>query len=105
MQWLRIKEWFHRGTERLRWLASLLTERLHIELAVIKLLGTVEDLRRRRDEAVRRLGERVLQLKESPAHDVFTDQEVKQIFKEIEELDEEMEAARSRADELSRLED
>jgi len=105
MQWLRIKEWFYNGLERLRWLASLFSERLHIELAIIKLLNNIETLKKRRDEAVLRLGERVLQLKDSPSHDVLTDQEVRTVFKEIEAVNEELEALKSKVSELSKLED
>ncbi len=105
MHWLRIKKWFNTGVERLRWLASLFSERLHIELAMIKLLNNMEVLRKKRGEIVLRLGERVLQLKESPSHDVFTDQEIRAIFKEIEAINEEIETARSRISELSKLED
>jgi hypothetical protein len=105
MQWLRIKKWFHKGVERLRWLASLFSKRLHIELAIMKLLNNIEVVGRKRDEVVLRLGERVLQLKESPSHDVFTDQEVRTIFKEIEAVTEEIETAKSRVSELSKLED
>ncbi len=105
MHWLRIKKWFNTGVERLRWLASLFSERLHIELAMIKLLNNMEVLRKKRGEVVLRLGERVLQLKESPSHDVFTDQEIRAIFKEIEAINEEIETARSRISELSKLED
>lgn len=105
MHWLRIKKWFQNGVERLRWLASLFSERLHIELAMIKLLNNMEVLRKKRDEVVLRLGERVLQLKESPSHDVYTDQEIRAIFKEIEAINEEIETARSRVSELSKLED
>ncbi|VAX30567.1 hypothetical protein MNBD_NITROSPIRAE02-376 [hydrothermal vent metagenome] len=105
MHWLRIKKWFHNGVERLRWLASLFSERLHIELAIIKLLNNLEVLRKKREEIVLRLGERVLQLKESPSPDVFTDQEIRAIIKEIEAINEEIEAAKSRVSELSKLED
>ncbi|NOZ24791.1 MAG: hypothetical protein GXO94_01675 [Nitrospirae bacterium] len=105
MQWLRIREWFYNGLGRLRWLASLFSERLHIELAIIKLLNNIEALKKRRDEAVLRLGERVLQLKDSPAHDVLTDQEVRAVFKEIEAVNEEIESLKGKVSELSKLED
>ncbi|GBE36487.1 hypothetical protein BMS3Bbin07_00634 [bacterium BMS3Bbin07] len=105
MHWLRIKKWFQNGVERLRWLASLFSERLHIELAIIKLLNNLEVLRKKREEIVLRLGERVLQLKESPSPDVFTDQEIRTILKEIEAINEEIETAKSRVSELSKLED
>ncbi|VAX34662.1 hypothetical protein MNBD_NITROSPIRAE03-1144 [hydrothermal vent metagenome] len=52
-----------------------------------------------------RLGERALQLKESPSPDVFTDQEIRAILKEIEAINEEIETAKSRVSELSKLED
>ena len=105
MHWLRIRKWFHKGVERLKWLASLFSERLHIELAIIKLLNNMEVLREKREEIVLRLGERVLQLKESPAPDVFTDREVRAILKEIEVINEEIEAVKGRVSDLSKLED
>ncbi|HEB74994.1 MAG TPA: hypothetical protein ENJ04_01400 [Nitrospirae bacterium] len=105
MQWLRIKEWFRNGLERLRWLASLFSDRLHIELAIIKLLNNIEAVKKRRAEAVLRLGERVLQLKDSPSHDVFTDQEVRAVLKEIEAVNGELDELKGKVSELSRLED
>lgn len=106
MLWLRIKEWFQKGIDRLKWFASLFSERLHIELAIVKLLNNIETLKKKRAELVLRIGERVIQLKDSPTHhDVLTDHEVKSLLKEVEAVDKEIETEKGKVKDLSKLED
>jgi hypothetical protein len=105
MNWISLKNWFLRGIDRLKWFASLFSERIQIELALIKLLNNIEELKRKRSGVVLKLGERVVGLKDAPTHDVMIDPEVKAILKEIEIIDEEIEGLLSKARELSTLEE
>ncbi len=105
MAWLRIREWFRKGMERLRWFLSLLIERIRVELAMVKLLNNIEDLKRKRAEIVLKVGQRVLEMKDSPAHDLLSDGEIKSLLKEIDAIEGEIEREKERARELSRLED
>lgn len=104
MDWLLIKNWFKNGIERLKWFVALISERLHIELAVIKLLNSIEELKKKRTNLMIKIGERVIQLKEIPSHDVFTDQEIKSILKEVEDIEREIRILQEKAHELSKLE-
>jgi hypothetical protein len=104
MSLLRIKTWFIGGVQKLRWYASLLSERIHVELALIKLLNDIETVEKKKGDVVLRIGERVLEFKDSPNYDVLTDAEIKSLLHKVESLNEEIRSLKKKADELSKLE-
>jgi seryl-tRNA synthetase len=87
---VKIKRSFDEGLEKIRWLASLLSERIKVEVAVVKLLIQADGLERKRDELVRSIGERVFELRERKELDALRDPKIRQALAQMEEVDSEL---------------
>jgi len=105
MNLVKIKGWFKSGLKRVKWFVALISERLHVEFALIKILSDIEELKRKKGELAKGIGERVIELRDTSDYDLFSDAEIKRLLKEIETLEEEMNALKSKAGELSKVED
>ncbi len=105
MNLVTVKEWFQKGIKKLKWFASLISERLHVELAIIKVLNNMEELKAKRQRIMIKLGERLYQLKDSPEYTILSDSEIKELFKEIAEIEKQMDSLREKADALSKVGD
>ncbi len=105
MNLIKIKGWFKSGLERVKWFSVLISERLHVEFALIKILSDIEELKRKKGELAKGIGERVIELRDTSDYDLFSDAGIKRLLKEIETLEEEMNALKSKAGELSKVED
>jgi hypothetical protein len=90
------------GIEKIRWFARLLSERVRIELTVFQLLYRSEDLKKQRDEQLRKIGERVYDLREGEK-DLRIDSEVRDVMKEIETLETQIRETIEKASEISRI--
>lgn len=101
---IKVKESFEAGMERLRWLASVLSERIKVEMAVVKLLWTSSDLEKKREELVRRIGERMFELRGAGDVDVFSDRKISQTLKELEGLDAELQKMKKKVSEIGEVE-
>ncbi len=100
----RLKQNFEGGIERLKWFSSLLSERLKVELALVRLLYQSEQMERRRDDLLQTIGKRVHELKEHPEMQVFKDRTVAETLAEVEKINEEIDSMRKKASEISRFE-
>ncbi|NOY64791.1 MAG: hypothetical protein GXO97_05255 [Nitrospirae bacterium] len=101
-----LKEWFKKGIDRIIWYISLFSKRFHVELAVMKLMSEVEALKKRRQEELAELGERIMKWRETTEAEVFGDnEEIKDLFKRIEELDRKIDELKTKAKEISTLEE
>lgn len=101
---VKLKESFDSGMERVKRLANLLSERLKVELAVIKLLRESGDLERKRASLVKEIGERVFDLRGRGGINVYEDDIVKQTLAELEKLDTEITELKKKASEISKVE-
>jgi hypothetical protein len=101
---VKLKESFDSGVERVKRMASLLSERLKVEAAVIKLLRESGDLERKRASLVKEIGERVFDLRGRGGIDVYEDGIVKQTLGELEKLDAEITEIKTKASEISKIE-
>jgi hypothetical protein len=59
----KVYENFRRGTEKIRWFATLFSERMNVEIAIFKLLYQSDEMSRKRQELLVTIGERVVELK------------------------------------------
>lgn len=96
----KIKKSLEDGWGRLRWFASILSERLKVEIAVIKLLRESADLEKTREGLINQIGERVFELRKSPDISIYNDSKVTALLKELEEVDGNLEELKSRATEI-----
>jgi hypothetical protein len=96
----KVKNSFAEGLVTLRWFASVLGERLKAEAAVIRLLWESHAVERKRDELMRRLGERVFELRKVEGVNIYQDRKSIETLKEVEGLESEIKGLRKRASEL-----
>lgn len=101
----KIKRNLDEGLDRIQWLASLLSERIKVEIAVIKLFRESSDLEKRRDRGLRKIGWRVFEFRSQGDVNVFEDGKVRAALKEVEKLDHEINELRQRVAEISAVEE
>jgi len=99
----KVLEDFRKGTEKMRWFSALFAERLKIEIAVFKLRYDSEKMTRTRDELLKKIGERVLDLKSHQDKNIFKDTMVAEALSEIEKLDKSMEETENRISDMGRV--
>lgn len=97
----KLRSDFLKGIERLRWFSGVLSERLNIEIAIIKLLYKSDETDRTRNELLTTLGGRVYALKESTEKNILKDRVVLETITEIERLEKEIVDLSQQIDELS----
>lgn len=98
----KVYENFRRGVEKIKWFATLFAERMNIEIAIFKLLYQSYEMRRKRQELLVTIGERVIELKAHGDKIVFLDSVVAGALVEIEKLDSNIAELRHKASEISR---
>ncbi len=101
---IRLKESFEAGVERLRWFASILSERIKVELAVIKLLWSSSDLEKRREELLKQMGKRVFELRGAGEVNLAEDVKISRPLKELEAVEAELEGLRRQVSEIGEVE-
>jgi hypothetical protein len=99
----KVYENFRRGAEKIKWFATLFSERMHIELAVFKLLYQSDEMTRKRQELLVTIGGRVVELKDRSDKIVFHDSVVAGALAEIEKIDSNIVELRQKASEISRV--
>jgi hypothetical protein len=99
----KVLEDFRKGTEKMRWFSSLFAERVKIEVAVFKLLYDADKMSRTRDELLKRIGERVMELKSHDDKNIFRDAVVAEAVGEIEKLDKSIDDAKNRVSDMGRV--
>lgn len=98
----RIKQDIDTGLEKFRWFAALFSERLQIEISVFRLLYQSEEMKRRRNELLCRVGEEVYALRGKDKN-VYADKEIAAALHEIERLEPEIQSTLQQASEISKI--
>jgi hypothetical protein len=101
----RIKDSFDSGVEKIKWFSALVSDRAKVELSVMKLLYQSDQLEKRREDLMRSLGRRVLELKDYPDRQILKDTIIADAITEIEQITSEIEQTRKRASEISKIEE
>jgi seryl-tRNA synthetase len=101
----RIKDSFENGVEKIKWASSLLSERVKIELSVMKLLYETDQLEKKKEDLMKTIGKRVAELKEYPDRQILKDSIVADALSEIEKITTEIDQTRIRASDISRIEE
>lgn len=97
----RLKRNFDSGIEKIKWFSSVLSERLKIELLVIKLLFQSEKMEKKRDALLKKIGERVCELRGSSDRDILKDRFIAEALNEIEHINTELDSTKKKASEIS----
>ena len=99
----RINENFRQGVSKVKWFATLFSERVNVEIAVFKLLHQSDEMTKKREALLRAIGEQVVAMKDHPEKSVFKDSVVADAIQEIEKIDRNIEDLKKKAGEISRV--
>jgi hypothetical protein len=97
----RLKDNFDRGIEKIKWFSSLFSERLRIEYVVIKLLFQSDSLEKKKDDLLKKIGQRVLEMKEHIDKQTLRDRVIAEALSEIEKINNEIDITKKKASEIS----
>lgn len=98
----RIKKDFDEAIARIKWFASLLSERVRIEITVFKLMYKSEELKKQRDELLKKIGEEVYEMRGANKN-IYASKEVTTAIKELEKIDPEIKETLEKASEISKI--
>jgi hypothetical protein len=96
-----LRESFSGGIERIKWFATVFSERLKIEIAVVKLLYQSDEMHKKREGLYREIGRRVYELKGNPEKNILKDRAVAEAIEGIEELDKGLDELNRKVSEMS----
>jgi hypothetical protein len=99
----KIKKSLEDGWGRLKWFSSILSERIKVEIAVIKLLRESADLEKERERLVMDIGERTFELRASKDISIYVDPKVASALKELEAVDGKLIELKSQATEIGEV--
>jgi seryl-tRNA synthetase len=97
----RVMESFRQGIGRIKWFSSVVSARMKIEIAIIKLLHRSDTVQKQREELIRTIGERVCELRTNQDRNVFRDRTVQEALNKIEGLEKEIEELNRRVQDVS----
>ena len=100
-----INDNFKKGIEKLKWFSSLLSERLKVEIAVIKLLLQSEKMDKKKDVFLKTIGQRVVDLKGQTEKNFLKDEIIMNALEEISSLQKNIDELKQKASEISRVEE
>jgi len=97
----RLKKNFDRGIEKTKWFSSVLSERIKIEILVIKLLFKSDKMEKKRVELLKKIGQRVYEMKENSDRHVLKDRFIVEALNEIDKINSEIDTTKKKASEIS----
>jgi ArsR family metal-binding transcriptional regulator len=99
----KLIENFKKGIEKFRWFAALFSERIKIEIAVFRLLYQHDEMSKKKDEILIKIGQRVVELRDNTERNIFKDRLIAESLIEIEGLDKSINELKQKAGEISRV--
>jgi predicted RNase H-like nuclease (RuvC/YqgF family) len=97
-----LKKDFINGVEKIKWFSRIISERLKIEITIIKLLYRSDDMDRMKDEMLLAIGKRVYELKENTEKNILKDRDIFESVAGIERLEKEIVELNQKISELTR---
>ncbi len=97
----RLKENFREGLYRLKWVAIVLSERLKIEVAVIRLLYQSDEMEKSKEALLKTIGLRVYELNGNPDKNVMRDRTVLAAMDEIKKIEKNIDELKKKVSEMS----
>ena len=101
MMWKKVKENLDSGIGKIKWFSVLLSDRIKIEYSVMKLLYQSEQMKKKRDELLKTIGQRVYELKEHSEKSILKDNIVADALDELDNINSEIESTKKKASEIS----
>jgi hypothetical protein len=94
---------FRKGLERMRWFSTVFAERLKIEIAIFRLLYESDRMAKTRGEILRKIGERVMELKDHHDKNILKDSLIAEAVAEINKLEKTIDDLKTRVAEIGRV--
>jgi hypothetical protein len=91
---------FRKGLERVRWFSTVLSGRLKIEIAIFRLLYECDKMAKTRGELLRKIGERVMELKDRQDKNILKDSLIAEAVAEINKIEKTIEDLKVRVSEI-----
>lgn len=91
---------FRKGLESVRWFATVAAERMKIEMAIFRLLYETDRMAKTRAELLKKIGERVIEMKNSRDKNILKDPAVAEAVAEIDKLDKSIDDLKTKAAEI-----
>jgi len=98
----RIKNDLDEGLNKVKWFARLLSERIRIELTVFRLLHKSEELKKKRDIMIKKIGEEAYRMNKSDKG-INPSKDMLDAIKEIDALEPLIKETVDKAAEISRI--
>lgn len=98
----RIKKDLDEGLNKVKWFARLLAERVRIELTVFRLLHQAEELKKKRNVLITKIGEEVYHISKTEKG-IHPSAEILDAIKEIDALEPLIKEAVDKVSEISRM--
>ena len=98
-----VYENLRKGIEKIKWFATLFSERMNIEIAVFKLLYQSDEMSKKREALLKTIGERVVELKGHSEKNIFRDGDIAGALEEIEKIEKNINDLKYKAGEISRV--
>lgn len=99
----RIKDNFIKGVDRIKWFSTVFSERLKIEITIIKLLYRSDEMDKKRDELLKAIGQRVYELKSHTDKNILRDKAVSEAIVEIEKVEKNIEELNQKVSEINKV--
>lgn len=97
----QVRRNFSSGIEKIRWYSGLVGERIKVEMAVIKLMGKADKLKRERERLAQSIGDRIFESR-ATLPDSCKDDFIKNILVEMEMVNEELDELTARMTGISK---
>ncbi len=98
----RVKKDFENGLKKVKWFSALLSERVRIEITIFKLLYKSEELKKKRDDLLRQIGEEVYETR-GKEKNIYSNKEVIAAIKSLESIEPEIRETLEKAAEVSKI--
>ncbi len=99
----KITEDIRQGIEKIRWFSRLFAERLKIEMAIFKLFYEADKMTRTREALLKKIGERVMELKDNQDKNILKDAAVADAVLDIGKLDTNINDLKNKIAEIGRV--
>ncbi|MBF0558316.1 MAG: hypothetical protein HQL08_06010 [Nitrospirae bacterium] len=98
----RVKKDFENGLQKVKWFSALLSERVRIEVTIFKLLYKSDELKKKKDDLLKNIGEEVYAMRGKETN-VYNSKEVRAAIKSIEAIEPEIRETMDKASDISKI--
>lgn len=100
----KIRDNFISGIEKVKWFSTLFSERVKVEVAVVRLINESRVIESKKNDALKALGMRVFEMRNQEGLDILKDGRIKDAMKNIEKLNKDIEEIMKRISEVQSVE-